>query len=120
MKSSKLLVIGGGLVLLGLVIHYPVHRLVRAHVNSKTAVEDHPLLCTSCHLYTSTNKLFSRLINADYYSPFNLAVSRNGERLYVVAQDADELLVVNAGNNKVLNKIKVGRYPHSVVVDSGE
>jgi YVTN family beta-propeller protein len=119
MKRSKLLMIGGVVLLVGLVIHFPVHKLVRTHVNSKTAVEDHPLLCTSCHLYTSTNKLVSKLINADYYSPFNLAVSRNGERLYVVAQDADELLVVDAQNNKVLNKIKVGRYPHSVVVDSG-
>ena len=38
--------------------------------------------------------------------------------LYVVAQEADELLVVDAVNNKVLNKIKVGKYPHSVVVDA--
>ena len=118
MKRSKLLIIGGVVLVLGLVIHFPAHKLARKHVNSKTAVEDHPLLCTSCHLYTSTNKLVSKLINADYYSPFNLAVSKNGNRLYVVAQDADELLVVDADNNKVLNKIKVGRYPHTVVVDA--
>jgi YVTN family beta-propeller protein len=64
------------------------------------------------------NKLISKLVNPDYYSPFNLAVSKDGKRLYVVAQEADELLVVGARNNKVLNKIKVGRYPHSVVLDA--
>ncbi len=118
MKRSKLLLSGGLLLALALLVHFPGRKLAREHVNSKTAVDDHPLLCTSCHLYTSTNKIVSKLINADYYSPFNLAVSVKGDRLYVVAQEADELLVVDAANNKVLNKIKVGKYPHSVVVDA--
>jgi YVTN family beta-propeller protein len=117
MKTSKVLFTLGFFIVLGLVIYFPGRNLVRTHVNSKTAVEDHPLLCTSCHVYTSKNKLISKLINADYYSPFNMAVSKKGDRLYVVAQDADELLVVNTENHKVLNKIKVGRYPHSVVLD---
>lgn len=118
MKRSKLLLSGGLLLALALLVHFPGRKLAREHVNSKTAVDDHPLLCTSCHLYTSTNKIVSKLINADYYSPFNLAVSVKGDRLYVVAQEADELLVVDAANNKVLNKIKVGKYPHSVAVDA--
>jgi YVTN family beta-propeller protein len=118
MKRSKLLLSGGLLLALALLIHFPGRKLAREHVNSKTAVDDHPLLCTSCHLYTSTNKIISKLINADYYSPFNLSVSVKGDRLYVVAQEADELLIVDVANNKVLNKIKVGKYPHSVVVDS--
>jgi YVTN family beta-propeller protein len=118
MKTSKILLSGGLLLTLGLLIHFPGRKLAREHVNSKTAVNDHPLLCISCHLYTSDNKLVSKLINADYYSPFNLAVSSDGNRLYVVAQEADELLVVDAGKKKVLNKIKVGKYPHSVVLDS--
>jgi YVTN family beta-propeller protein len=118
MKRSKLLITGGVMLVFGLVIHFPAHKLARAHVKSKTAVEDHPLLCTSCHLYTSTNKLVSKLINADYYSPFNMAVSREGDRLYVVAQEADELLVVDTRNNKVIDKIKVGKYPHSIVLDA--
>lgn len=117
MKTFKLLLTLGFLAVLGLIVYFPGRKLARAHVNSKTAVEDHPLLCISCHLYTSDNKLVSKLINARYYSPFNMAVSKNGERLYVVAQEADELLVVNTGNHKVLNRINVGRYPHSVVLD---
>jgi YVTN family beta-propeller protein len=119
MKTSKLLIIAGSVLVLGLLIHFPGRKLAREHVNSKTAVTDHPLLCISCHLYTSNNKLISKIVNADYYSPFNLAVSEDGSRLYVVAQEADELMVVDAVNKKVLNKIKVGRYPHSVVIDSG-
>jgi YVTN family beta-propeller protein len=118
MKRSKLLVSAGILLAAVSLIHFPGHKLAREHVNSKTAVTDHPLLCTSCHLYTSTNKVVSKLINADYYSPFNLAVSSDGDRLYVVAQEADELLVVDVRNNKVINKIKVGKYPHSVVLDT--
>jgi YVTN family beta-propeller protein len=119
MKRSKLLIIGLAVLVVGLVVYFPGQKLAREHVNAKTAVEDHPLSCASCHLYTSTNKLVSKLINADYYSPFNLAVSRDGDRLYIVAQEADELLIVDAVNNRVLNKVKVGRYPHSVVVDAG-
>jgi YVTN family beta-propeller protein len=118
MKRSILLMSAGILLVLGLLIHFPGQKLAREHVNSKTAVNDHPLLCISCHLYTSKNKVISGFINADYYSPFNLAVSSDGSRLYVVAQDADELMVVDAGNNKVLNRIRVGNYPHSVVLDS--
>ena len=84
-----------------------------------TAVEDHPLLCISCHLYTSKIKLVSKLVNADYYSPFNMAVSKDGGRLYVVAQEGNALLVVDPENHKVLNKIKVGKYPYRVVLDEG-
>jgi YVTN family beta-propeller protein len=118
MKTSKFILIAGILLVLGLLIHFPGQKLARKHVNEKTAVEDHPLLCISCHLYTSTNKYVSKLINADYYSPFNMAVSNDGSRLYVVAQEADQLLVVDAAKKKVLNKIRVGKYPHSVVVDA--
>jgi YVTN family beta-propeller protein len=113
----KILLTTGILLSLGLFILFPAHKWARAHVNNKTAVEDHPLLCTSCHLYISKNKIISKLVNADYLSPFNMAVSKNGERLYVVAQDANELLVVDTKDRSVLNKIKVGKYPHSVVID---
>jgi hypothetical protein len=92
MKTSKIFLAFGFLFVLGLVIYFPWHKWARVHVNSKTATEDHPLFCISCHLYTSRSKLVSKLVNSDYYSPFNMAVSKNGDRLYVVAQEGNELL----------------------------
>ena len=116
MKRSKLIIILGIILVFGLIVYYPGRKLARAHVNHITAVTDHPLLCTSCHLSTSQNKLVSKMMNADYLSPFNIAVSNNGDRLYVVAQDADQLLVVDAESNEVISKINVGVHPHSVLL----
>lgn len=118
MKTSyKILLIFGVLFVLGLVVYFPGRKLARAHVNYKTAVEDHPLLCTSCHLYNQKEGLVAKLVNEDYYSPLNMAVSKDGSRLYVVAQDANALLVIDPENRKVLHIIKIGEHPHSVVVD---
>ena len=44
MKRSILLLSTGILLVLGLLIHFPGKKLAREHVNSKTAVNDHPLL----------------------------------------------------------------------------
>ncbi len=117
MKTTKFLFIFGVIIVLGWIVFFPGRKLAREHVNYKTAVTDHPLLCTSCHVSTSKNKLISKMINADYFSPFNLAVSNDGSRLYVIAQDTDELIVVDIEKNIVLNKIKVGVHPHSVILN---
>ena len=117
MKTSyKIFLMAGILFVLGLIVYFPGRRIARKHVNYITAVTDHPLLCTSCHVYTQKTGLVAKLINADYYSPFNVAVSKDGSRLYVVAQEANALLVVDPENHKVLNKINVGNYPHSIVL----
>ena len=117
MKTSKLRVIFGAIVVLGLIVYFPGRKLARAHVNEKTAVTDHPLSCTSCHVYISQNKFISKMVNADYYSPFNIAISNDGSLLYVIAQDANELIVVDAEKNEVLHKINVGVHPHSVILN---
>ncbi len=118
MKTNQLIRIFIVLLVLGLLIFIPGRKWARAHVNYQTAVDDHPLLCTSCHLYTQNTGILAKLINADYYSPFNMTVSNNGEQLYVVAQDADVLMVIDPLEGKVLNKIKVGVHPHSVILNS--
>ncbi len=117
MKKIKFLLFFGALFVIGLIIYFPGQKLAREHVNYKTAVTDHPLKCTSCHLSTSKNKFIVKMMNEDYYSPFNMAVSNDGNRLYVVAQDTDELLVVDAVKNEVTEKIKVGVHPHSVILN---
>ena len=104
------------LVIIGGVIYKPYHRWAREHVNNLTATTDHPLKCTSCHLYIQKSGIISKLVNAKYYSPFNLAPSPDGKYLYVVAEEGNTLLVVNIEKNKVTKEIQVGVRPHSVVV----
>ncbi len=104
------------LVILGFVIYKPYHRWAREHVNNLTATTDHPLKCASCHLYIQKSGTISKIVNAKYYSPFNLAPSPDGKYLYVVAEEGDALLVVNTEKKKVTKEIKVGVRPHSVVV----
>ena len=117
MNKIKTYLIIGTILVLGLLVFYPGHQLARAHVNERTAVTDHPLLCTSCHISISKNKLISKMINSDYYSPFNLVVDDAQSRMYVIAQDTDELLVVDIETRVVISKIKVGKHPHSVILD---
>jgi YVTN family beta-propeller protein len=100
---------------------YPrAHKLARAHVNYKTAVEDHPLACYRCHLYNQKSGILAKMINADYYSPFNLTVSQDGKKLYVVAEEGDALLVVDTERRKVIHSIKVGDQPHTVILNKDE
>jgi YVTN family beta-propeller protein len=91
-------------------------RWAREHVNYMTAVEDHPVACLNCHLYTQKDNLVAGMINETYVSPYNLAISEDGNTLYVVGQESNELLVVETFTGKILHKIKVGQRPHSVVL----
>ncbi|MCD4769604.1 MAG: hypothetical protein K8R35_05500, partial [Bacteroidales bacterium] len=75
---KKLIIIPGVIILLVVVLYSPVHRRARMHVNYITATDDHKLDCFSCHLYTQKSGIIAKLINADYYSPFNLALSQDG------------------------------------------
>lgn len=116
MKTSRVLSVLLFFSVLGLIIFFPGRKWAKYHVNSKTAVDDHPLNCLSCHLYTQKSGLISKLVNRKYLSPFNMAVSKDGDRLYVIAQDDNSLLVVDTEKKKVLKKISVGNLPHSVIL----
>jgi YVTN family beta-propeller protein len=115
-RSIKIIIPAAILVILGVVIYKPYHRWAREHVNNLTATTDHPLKCASCHLYIQKSGIISKMVNAKYYSPFNMALSPDGKYLYVVAEEGNALLVVNTEKNKVTKEIKVGVRPHSVVV----
>ena len=91
-------------------------RWARGHVNYMTATEDHPLKCWSCHLATQQDNLIAKLMNETYVSPYNLAITEDGDRLYVVGQESNELIVVDPRAGKVLEKIEVGERPHSFVL----
>ena len=117
-RFLKIIIPAAILVILGVVIYKPYHRWAREHVNNLTATTDHPLKCASCHLYIQKTGIISKVDNAKYNSPFNLAPSPDGKYLYVVAEEGNALLVVNTEKNKVTREIKVGARPHSVVVSS--
>ena len=112
----KIIILSCVLLVLGLLIIIPGKKWARQHVNYITAVDDHPLNCLRCHMYTQKEGLIAKAINADYFSPFNMAISSDGETLYVVAQEANALLVVDIDSEKVLDKIPVGERPHSVIL----
>jgi len=117
MKRSTILIrLSAIIFVLALLVYFPGLKWSRAHVNEKTATTDHPLNCISCHLYIQKSGFLSKLVNARYLSPINLTVSKDGKKLYVVAQESNALLIVDARNNKVIKKIGVGNQPHSVVL----
>jgi YVTN family beta-propeller protein len=119
-KRYKTLFIIGILVIIGTAGYVPFHKWARKHTNWATAVEDHPTNCFSCHLYTVKSGPVAKLINADYLSPFNLAISKDGSRLFVVAEEANSLFVIDTRNKKILHRIMVGKMPHSVVLSHDE
>jgi YVTN family beta-propeller protein len=121
MKISTLIIrLSIIILILTLLIYFPGRKWARAHVNEKTATTDHPLLCTSCHLHIQKTGLISKLVNARYLSPINLTASGDGKRLYVVAQESNALLIVDAESKKVINKIGVGNEPHSVILSKDD
>jgi len=113
----KILLVTIVFTVLGLLIFIPGKKWARGHVNYKTATTDHPLLCTNCHLHIHKDNFVSKLVSKDYYSPLNLAVSNDGKLVYIAAQDANALLVANAGEGRILHNIPVGQKPHSVILD---
>ena len=114
--SRRKILIFGILVVLGLIIYFPGHKYARAHVNYRTGVEDHPLSCLNCHLYMHSESPVTKMMNKEYYSPINLAVSNDGSRLYVVAQEGNALITVDTQKGLVVGKTGVGKLPHSVIL----
>ncbi|TFG42609.1 MAG: hypothetical protein E4H43_02900, partial [Bacteroidia bacterium] len=112
----KILLPAGIICILCAVLIPPFHRWAREHVNLITATGDHPLNCASCHLYIQKSGIISKLVNSNYYSPLNLAVSNDGKNLYVVAEEGNALLVVETYKQKVTHKVEVGNHPHSVIL----
>jgi len=91
-------------------------RWARGHVHYITAVDDHPITCWTCHVYTQKDNLIAKMINETYVSPYKMDISEDGNTLYVVGQESNELVVVDAPTGKVLEKIPVGLKPHTVTL----
>lgn len=117
MKNYFTIILPVGLIIvLGMFFYPRYHRWAREHVNYITATDDHPLSCGSCHFHLQKSGIISKLVNTHYYSPFKLAVSKDGKSLYVVAEEGNALLVIDIEKQKVIQKILVGNRPHSIVL----
>jgi YVTN family beta-propeller protein len=54
--------------------------------------------------------------NDQYLSPSEMAFSQDGRLLYVVCERSDQLLVLNAKDGSILQRIRVGHMPRSAAV----
>ncbi|MCP4248715.1 MAG: beta-propeller fold lactonase family protein [bacterium] len=79
-------------------------------------------ICGTCHRQLPSHQMVVedgfRRARQDhaYKTPVNLAVSPDGERLFVVCQRADSLAIVNTATGRVHSEIPVGRRPDDVAV----
>ncbi len=92
------------------------YRFSVAHVEYYNAGQPHSLGCVSCHVYPQRDGVLAEFLNEDYLSPLNITVSPDGTLLFVTAQDGNALLIVDPDQGKVVSKIDVGEFPHSVVL----
>jgi YVTN family beta-propeller protein len=52
-----------------------------------------------------------------YKSPIQLALTKDGRRLYVACENSNEVLVVDVTECKVVDAVKVGRHPFGLALD---
>ena len=61
----------------------------------------------------------SKPVVVPYKTPFNLALSPDGKRLYVACESSDSLVVVDTRTRAVITEIAVQNQPHGVCVSPG-
>jgi len=114
--NRKKIIIPGIILAVCILALIPFHQWARKHTDWATAVEDHPVNCASCHLYTISRGPVAKLLNEVYLTPYNMSISDDGQRLYIVAQEANKLIVRDIPGNKTIGTIAVGEMPHSVAL----
>ncbi len=81
-----------------------------------TAVDDHPVACWTCHLYTQKDNFIAKMMHETYVSPYKLTLSADWQHPLCVGQESNQVVVVDPANHKVLQKIEVGQRPHTVIL----
>lgn len=104
-----------GLAILGSALG--AHRWARAHVEWVTGAPAETVRCYDCHVTARGGTVLDRILKPRYKTPEDLAMSPDGSRLYVTAQDAGALLVIDPAARRLLAEIPAGRRPHSLVLD---
>lgn len=95
------------------------HRWALTHVRYYTGAEPKVLNCATCHLYARGGSPLDRVLRPRYYTPMDLAVSPDGQWLYITAQERNALLVVEVApgeGGRVVAEIEVGQRPHGVIL----
>jgi len=54
----------------------------------------------------------------EYKTPFNLAITQDGRRLFVACEASNSLIILDVESGKVLAEIPVGRQPHFVLLSA--
>jgi YVTN family beta-propeller protein len=56
----------------------------------------------------------------NYKTPFNLAVTKDGKRLFVACEASNSLIVLDSNNGEILAEITLGMLPHFVCISPDE
>jgi YVTN family beta-propeller protein len=92
------------------------HRWAYRHVERYTGTTPKTLNCVLCHVDAKGGTVLDRLTRPRYESPRDIAVSPDGKRLYVTAETANALIVVDLGRRKPVVRVKVGTKPQRVIL----
>ena len=95
-----------------------VHGWADGHVRYVMGGISAPANCFSCHAYMNQGGFVKSVLEEDYLSPRDLAVSPDGSRVYVVAEEARALLVVSTAERRVVGRVGLGDHPHSIALSA--
>lgn len=120
-KYRSVLLAGGAVLLFVAVLLVPGRQMAEQHVRHVSGGPSLSTNCLSCHAYMGLDgpmdPVLSSVLEDDYRTPRDLAVSPGGDTLYVVAEDSEQLLVVSTRTGIVTDRVSLGDYPHSVAID---
>jgi len=101
-------VAGGGLA--------ATHRWALGHVEYFTHDTPTMLDCTQCHVYAYHGTLGDHLLTQPYRTPTHVALSPDERRLYVAAETANRLLVVDTETQRVTQEVSMPGSPQDVAL----
>jgi len=58
--------------------------------------------------------------SVEYKTPFNLAITNDGDRLYVANEASNSLMIINPATKEILREIEINEQPHYVALSPDE
>jgi YVTN family beta-propeller protein len=68
----------------------------------------------------SKRAMYATTEDDQYKSPIQLAISKDGTRLFVACENSNEVLIIDVRHSQVIANIKVGRHPFGVTLSPDE